>query len=230
MAEKFVLEATHRDVVGKKVKHLRKDGKLPAVVYGHGVEPTPITLDQRKAADILHDASSSTLITLFVDDEEYVVLARDQQKSILLRELLHVDFQALALDEKVRAFVELVLSDDESLAVEEHGALLVAGLDALEIECMPRELPEQIVVDVSALEKIGDTVLVRDLDLPEGINVLDDPSTMLVVATPPSEILVEETEEEEELLDLELGLEEPEVIEKGKTEEEEEFEPEETEE
>jgi len=230
MAEKFVLEASHRDVVGKKVKHLRKEGKLPAVVYGHAVEPTPITLDQREAADILRDASSSTLITLFVDDEEYVVLARDQQKSILLRELLHVDFQALALDEKVRAFVELVLSDDESLAVEEHGALLVSGLDALEIECMPRELPEQIVVDVSALKKIGDTVLVRDLDLPESINILDDPSTMLVVATPPSEILVEETEEEEELLDLELGLEEPEVIEKGKTEEEEEFEPEETEE
>ncbi len=230
MTEKYVLEASRRDVVGKKVKHLRQEGKLPAVVYGHDIEPTPIVVDQREAADLLSEVSSSTLVTLMVDGEEYVVLTREQQKSIMKRKLLHVDFQALALDEKVRAFVKLVLSDDPSPAVEEQGALLVSGLDALEIECMPRELPEELVVDVSVLEKIGETVLVRDLDLPESITVLDDPSTMLVVATPPSEILVEETEEEEELLELELGLEEPEVIEKGKTEEEEEFvEPEETE-
>ncbi|MEA3352094.1 MAG: 50S ribosomal protein L25 [Chloroflexota bacterium] len=220
MTKDFVLEASVRDIIGKKVKLLRREGKLPAVIYGYDVAPTPIVLDTLETEQVLKEGSTSTLVTLNVDGNDYIVLVRDQQKSIINRDLLHVDFQAINLEEKVRAQVDIVLSSQDAPAVEEHGALLVTGLDTLEIECMPQELPEEIVVDVSVLENIGDTVIVRDLDLPENITLLDDPTTMLVVATPPSEIIVEEEEEEEELLDLELGLEEPEVIEKGKTEEE----------
>lgn len=224
MAEKKTLMAEQRQVVGKQVKTLRAEGKLPGVIYGHNVEPTPITLDERDASNLLRKTSLSTLLTVYLDGEEYAVLVRETQKGILDRRLLHVDFQAIDMDEIVRAHVEINLSSDESPAVQEFGALLVSGLDALEIECLPNELPENIEIDVSGLEKkIGDTILVRDLDLPEGITILDDPDTMLVVATPPSEILVEEEEEEEEeLLEVELGMEEPEVIEKGKVEDEEE--------
>jgi len=102
MSENIVLEATRRDVIGKKVKQLRRDGKLPAVVYGHEVEPTPIVLNLLETSRILREVGSSTLLTLKVDKEEYSVLVRDFQRGILSREYTHLDFLALDLTQTVR--------------------------------------------------------------------------------------------------------------------------------
>jgi large subunit ribosomal protein L25 len=135
---------------------------------------------------------------------------------------LHLDFLALNLKEKVRTNVSIKLIG-ESPAIEEYGAVLMTGLSEIEVEALPADLIDSIELDVSILEKIGDSINVNDLVMPKGIECLVETNDMLVVATAP--VLIEEEEEElEEGLEGEEGLEEgaePEVIEKGKGEDEE---------
>jgi large subunit ribosomal protein L25 len=206
--EKIVIKANRREVIGKQVKALRREGKLPAVIYGHGVEPTAITLDARESNKVLSGVGASTLITIDLEGEEYAVLVRDRQNHVLRRHLLHVDFQALSMTETVRASVALILGEEEAPAVKAYGAMIITGVESLEIECLPTDLVDRIVVDVTSLESIGDSILVKDLPMPDGISILDDPETMVVVATAP---IAEEVEEVEEDLELEEGVE-PEVI------------------
>ena len=220
MSEQIVLEASKREVVGKQVKQLRKEDKLPAVVYGHGIEPTPISLELRETAKILRSVGSSTFITLNVEGDEHSVLVRETQKGIICRQYLHVDFQVIAMDQLVRAQVQLVFNTDDVPAAREFGAMIVTGLDALDIESLPKDLPEQIDIDATILENIGDNIMVRDLDLPETLTVYDDPETMIVAAVAPTAVVEEEEVVDEELLEMEPGEGEPEVIEKGKAEDE----------
>jgi len=218
--EKIVLNASRREVVGKKVKILRREGKLPAVLFGHGIESTPILLDQTETTKILASVGSSTLITMNLEGKDHTVLVRERQRDILLRTLLHVDFQAVSMTETVRAQVPIHIGDEEVPAVASYGAIINTGLDVLEIECLPQDLPDRITVDISGLMEIGDSILVSDIPLPEGILVLDDPEALIVVVSSPIAEEVEEVVEEEELLDEEA---EPEVIDKGRLEEEEEL-------
>ena len=215
--EKIVLVATRREVIGKKVKNLRREGKLPAVLFGHGIESTPIVLDLKGTTKILSSVGSSTLVTVDLEGAEHAVLVRERQRDILYRTLLHVDFQAVSMTETVRAQVPIHIGDEEAPAVESYGAMINTGLDVLEIECLPQDLPDRINIDVSSLFEIGDSILVSDIELPEGILVLDDPDGLIVVA---SSAIAEEEEEvvEEEVIDEDA---EPEVIDKGKAEEEE---------
>ena len=189
---------------------------MPAVIYGHGVEPTPIVLDFKASSRTLAQAEASTLITIQLGGEEYTTLVREKQWDYIRRELLHVDFQAVSMTETVRAQVAISLLDTDVPAVETYGAILNIGLDVLEIECLPQDLPDRIEIDLSGLTEIGDSILVQDLPLPAGVVALDDPETLVVVVSTP---IAEEEEEVEEV--LEEGAE-PEVIDKGRAEEDEE--------
>jgi large subunit ribosomal protein L25 len=214
--DRIILEAERRKVLGKKVKALRREGKLPAVIFGHKLETTPIVLDMRDASKILGSVGSSTLVTLKLDGVEHAALVRERQHEVIRRSLLHVDFQAVSLTETVRASVAVVLGDEEPAAVKDFGAMIIQGTESVEIECLPQDLPERIIVDISSLENIGDSILVKDLPKISGVEILDDPETMIVVATTLAEEVVEEEVED---LELEEGLE-PEVI--GESEEDEE--------
>ncbi len=215
--DKIVLKATRRKVTGKKVKVLRREGKLPALLYGHGLESTPIVLDMRDASRILNSVGSSTLISVDLEGEEHAALVRERQIDVIYRHLIHVDFQALSLTETTTAQVPLVLGEESAPAVKSYAAVLLMGMDQVEIECLPQDLPENIVVDVTSLESIGDSIQVKDLTPPEGVEILGDPQAMVVVAT------AQMGEEEEDEVEVEIvdGAE-PEVIEKGKAEEDEE--------
>lgn len=217
--EKIVLNAVRRDVIGKHVKTLRREGKLPAVLYGYGVESTPIVMDLLETTKALASIGSSTMVTVDLDGKMYNVLVRERQRDVILRTLLHVDFQTVSLTDTIRAQVSIVLGKEDAPAVTNFGALLIFGVEILEVEALPQDLPDRIVVDVSGLEMIGDSIRVEDLDLPKNVEVMGDLSAMVVVASAPA---IEE-EEEEEIEDAEgvvpvLG--EPDVIEKGKQEEE----------
>ncbi len=216
MSEEIVLNSKHRDVIGKQVKQLRREGLLPAVVYGYGVEATPIVLNLREMTRILKTTGMSTLFTLKVDDEQHNVLVREIQKGILSREITHIDFQAIAMNVVVRTQVQLVVLSDNVPAVNNFDAMLNIGVDSVEIECLPKNLPDQIEVDASSLENIGDSITVADLVLPEGVIVLDDPETMIVFA---SSQQTEELEDEVDEFGDEFGEDGPEVLEKGKGDE-----------
>ena len=215
--EKVVVQAEKRTVVGKQVKALRREGKLPAVIYGYGIDPISIVLDARSASRALAKASSSTLVTIELAGTQYPTLVREKQLDFIRNSLIHVDFMAVSMTEKLTASVGVHIVG-EAPAVKEFGAILVTGLTELEVECLANDLPERFTVDVSSLVEIGDGVYVRDVPAPANVEILSEPEEMIVIATA---MAAEEVEEEEEVLEVEEG-EEPEVIEKGKKEEDEE--------
>ena len=212
--EEVVFQANHREVIGKKVKVLRREGLLPAVVYGHNTEPIPITLDMRDATRTLDSISPSALVVLNIDGTKHYTLVRDKQRNPVRRSIIHVDFQAVSLTETVRADLNINIVG-EAPAVETYLAILVPSLEQLSIESLPTNLPDRIDVDISGLEEIGDSILVSDLVVPEGVDILNDPEDVVVVVIAPA---VEEEEVEEEEVELEEGAE-PEVLDRGKREE-----------
>jgi len=214
--EEIVLQASRRSVIGKQVNALRRSGQLPAVLYGRHVDSIPISLDMKEASRALDRISSSALIVIEVDGQRHYALVRERQRNPILGSFRHIDFQAVSLTEKVRANVSIRLVG-ESSAVENYFGILVTNMEQLEVECLPRALPEWIEVDVSSLVEIGDAIHVRDLVLAQGVDVLEDPDAIIVVITPP----VAEEIVTEEVVEAVAGVE-PEVIERGKREVEEE--------
>lgn len=218
--DRINLKAIKRNITGKKVKRLRNEGKLPAVIYGYNIEATPIALDLRDATSVLNNLSVSTIINIELDGKEHSALVREKQRDYIKGSLIHVDFQAVSLTEKIRTNVIIELIGD-SPAVKESNALIVKGIDEVEVESLPKDLPERITVDISILKKIGDAIYLKDLPIPANVEFLTDPEELVAVTSAVKEE-VEEVEEEVEEIELEEELEEPEVIEHGKKEEEQE--------
>jgi large subunit ribosomal protein L25 len=215
--EKVVLKATPRTSTGRHVRALRRTGQLPAVLYGHNVEPIIISMDAREATKVLGKLSSSSLISIDLDGKEYPSLVREKQMNYIKRNLIHVDFQVVSLTEKIRANVGIVLTGN-SAAVKDFNAMLINGLNELEVEAFPQDLPERVVVDISSLVKIGDGIHVRDIFLSDKVTILNAADEMVILATAPAKEEVEEVVTPEEV--VVEGAAEPEVIEKGKKEEE----------
>ncbi len=194
--ERVVLKASRRDVTGKKVGALRRAGKLPGVLYGHGIGSTPIMLDAHETWLKLSGLTSSTLVTLDLDGRQYLTLLRDRQRDCIRNRLLHLDFQALSRSEKIRTKVGIEITG-ESPAVRDSDATLAQGLTELEVESLPQDLPERITVDISGLAKAGDSIRVCDLSLSDKLTVLNDPGTMIVSVVGGKREVVGETAAEE---------------------------------
>ena len=214
--ERVVLKATKRDVTGKQVKALRREGQLPAVIYGRHVEPIKIMMEAHMAALALAKLTSSSLVMIDVDGTEYPALVREKQRNYIKNTLLHVDFLAVNLKEKIRTQVRIEITG-LSLAVKDFNAVLVNHLNRLEVECLPTDLPERIVVSLDALKQVGDAIHVRDIAAIDNVRFLDDPDEMIIVAT-----YAKEEEEAAPVAAAAEVTEEVAVIEKGKKEEEEE--------
>jgi large subunit ribosomal protein L25 len=180
--EKVALKATRREVLGKKVGALRRAGKLPAVMYGHGIKSTPVMLDDREATLRLSHLTSSSLVMVELDGIEYPALVRQKQRDYLKNVLLHVDFQVISMTEKVTTKVGIELTGTAP-AVKEFSAVIVTVLSELEIECMPQDLPARVVIDISGLAEVGAGIHVRDVVISDRVKILDDPDEMIVVAS-----------------------------------------------
>jgi len=182
--EKVVLKANKRDITGKHVKAMRRAGQLPAVIYGRHVQPIAISLEAHTASLVLAKLTSSSLVTLDVDGTEFTAIVRERQRNYIKGVLTHIDFLALDLTEKIRTKVRLTYVG-VSPAVKDYSAVLVHRLDALEVECLPADLPERITVDISSLKEIGNSIHVREIVVPnaERILVLDDGDEIAIIAT-----------------------------------------------
>jgi large subunit ribosomal protein L25 len=212
--EEILLEAEHRDVIGKQVKALRRQGKLPGILYGRGIQPTPILMDLRSISRTLGQLGPSALVTVVLAGEKHLALVREKQRDFIRGTLKHVDFQVVSMLEKLHTNVAIEIVG-VAPAVKDFNGVLVEGLTEFEVECFPQDLPSKITVDISNLKRIGDSVSVRDLVMPPNVIALEDPDELLVIVTAQAadEEAIEEVEEAEEA--------EPEVVEKGKLEEEE---------
>ena len=215
--EEVILKADRRNVLGKQVSAIRRQGRLPAVIYGHYIDPISIELDLRDASKSLTGLAPSTLVTVEVEGTPHKALVREKQRNKITGILLHVDFLAVSMKEKLRSqvYIEIV---GVSPALKDFNGVLVTGTGEVEVECLPQDLPERIVVDVSKLLRIGDGVYIRNLNIPEGVRVLDEPDTLVALITAQA---AEEEEAAAAPVVEEALTTEPEVIEHGKKEEEE---------
>ncbi len=212
----MVLNAKQRTVIGKQVRALRREGLLPAVLYGTGIEPISLELELFEASKVLSKMGSSTLVSLKVGRQTHQVLVREIQRDVIRRDIKHVDFLKVAMDVVIRASVPVELVG-EALAVSELGGVLVSGLAVVEVEALPSDLPDRMVVDLELLVEIEDTITVSDLSFGEGVEVLTSMDEVLARVIYQVEEEIEEEEVEEEFLDEEGA----EVIDEDKEEEEE---------
>ncbi len=201
--EQLKLQATPRTVIGKQVKQLRREGLLPGIIYGRSIEPLAVQFDAREARSIAGQAGSSSLISVYVAGTPipYSVIIRDVQWNYLKRVLIHLDLQALSMTEKVRIRISINLVG-AAAAVEELGGVLLHLVNEIDVECLPSALVPAIDVDISELTQIGDSISVKDIVVPEGIEILTDAEETVVQIS----AVIEEVEEVEELaVELEAG-------------------------
>lgn len=223
MTEQIVIEAQKRTVKGKKVGALRRQGILPGIIYGkigkEQIDPIAIQLDLHEVSQTIKKLTASSLVTIDVDGETYPAILREVQRDIIYGTLRHVDFMAVSLSETLQTAVPVELIGQAPAEIN-MAAVVVTGISELEIECLPQDLPERIEVDATVLVDIDSVIYVKDLDLPENISVLTDPDELIAGVTYVTIEEEEEEEEEAELAELLEGEVEPEVIEKGKKEDE----------
>lgn len=214
MAE-VTLEVTRREVTGKEVaKKLRRDGKIPAVVYGGHREPVAITVDRKSVSELIqkseHGMRSVFLLKMADSDQQRHAMIKDLTINPISRKMTHIDFVRVVMDELVRTTVPVRIVGT-AIGVKE-GGLLDFQVRDLHVECLPNVIPDSIDVDVTALAH-HDYVRVKDLKLPEGVKVLDDPERVVVGVTHAKVEAVE-------VVAAEPAVAEPEVVKKGKPDEE----------
>lgn len=219
MADRINIVAEPRSVTGKQVKRLRKEGLVPAVVYGQQ-DPVNVQLERNALRRALREAGSTQLLELDLEGKKFTVLAREIQQHVTRGDVLHVDFLEVDLKVTIRAEAELVPINQAAPSTEGEGVATMA-LRSVEIEALPDALVSEIEVDLSMIETINDVIYVSDVTPPEGVTLVTDPET--VVAR--FEIVTEEPEEEEEEEMFMPAADAVEVI--GEEEEEEVFEEEE---
>ncbi len=211
------LNAERRTITGKKVKRLRRQGLVPGIVYGGGIEAAmPIQVDRRELIKTLQVAGTTNIVQLNVDGQNgsLATLVREVQRDAISHEIIHVDFQAVRMDEPIRVDVPVHIVG-EAPPVKRGEAIVTQLIETIDLEALPSELPHEIVVDVSTLEEIGDLLTVGDLPIPSGAKVYTDLDVPVVVLQP---LGVEEVEEEE----VAAEEAEPEVVAAAEKEEEEE--------
>ena len=213
MAKQVKLKAERRTTTGRSAaRKLKARGIVPAVIYGPKHQPQPLQVSERDIAAMLsHASGENILVELEIDGDQSgrLALVKEIQHSPVRGDVLHIDFHAVSMDERIHAEVPLE-SVGIANGVKNFGGLLEQSLRTLAIECLPRDLPDRIVVDVSALE-IGDSIHVRELQLPSGVTTRVPPDlTAFSVVTPAAE---------EEPVAVEAAVE-PEVITEKKAESE----------
>ena len=187
MAKAIQIKAQPRNVSGTvEAKKARKAGLVPAVIYGrHMGKPQNLQLDARALKAALGKTTGEhVLVDLeIVGGDKTLALIQDVQHHTLKRHIMHVDFHALRADEKMHTTVPVVTFGEAS-GVKNLGGILEQLLRSIEVECLPKDLPDSIVVDVTALE-IGDAIHIKDLPLPAGVTALGNPDiSVLHIAAP----------------------------------------------
>ena len=175
------LQVQKREILGKKVKILRKQGFVPAELYGANVENAHLVLPVKDFMKAYKEAGESTIVSLAFADKKIPVLIQDVVFSPLSQEVEHVDFLAVKMDEKIRTEVPLEFIN-EAPAVKEKNAILVKVTQELEVEAFPADLPRSIKVDLAKLIDIDTSIYVKDLEVSDKVKILVDGETVVASA------------------------------------------------
>lgn len=196
--ETLSLEADKRDITGKKVRFLRRNGKTPANLYGPKTESIAIQTDTKKLEQVLTKAGGTDLISLSIGKDKPVkVLVRGVQREPLTNELLHVDFYKVDLTKKIEADVPIHFHG-EAPALKLGNVSVIHMLDELRVEALPDHIPHRIEIDLSMLQEIDQAITVKDIKLASDIIILNDPEQIIVKAIEAKAEVVEEAPAAEE--------------------------------
>jgi len=205
-------EAEPRDILGKKVKNLRENGIIPANIYGKGIDSMPVQMSYSKVKTMLNSEGINGYIELDINGEKSsrAVIIRDVTRHPISRDVEHIDFNQVDQSTKIQANIPIVIID-EAPAVTENKAVLLNGIDSLQISALPGSLPKSIEVSVAGLMEFDDAVFVSDIQIDNSIDVLSPLDALVVKASAPR-IAEEETVTEDELAEGEEGVESDESV------------------
>jgi len=194
MAIQFQIKAEDRS---GPVATARNNGKIPAVLYGHGVKPQNIEVDNKLFTKVYNAAGSTSLVNVSLADKEHTVLIREIQFHPVKSNILHIDFYQVRMDQEIHAEVSLNFTG-EAPAVKDLSGVLVRNLDKISVKALPNDLPHDIEIDISILKDFDKVIHISDLDLPKGVEIMNDPEEVITLVQAPR------TEEEIEALEEEI--------------------------
>ncbi|MDQ3098349.1 MAG: 50S ribosomal protein L25 [bacterium] len=188
MPAKQVIHATKRDVFGKQLNSHRAKGRVPANLYSKDIESIAIWLDTKELRTILKEVSESTLLELALEGENKTrpVILRHVEENMFKPQVIHVDVQQVNLKEKMVINIAVEIIGESQLVLDGIG-LLETPIAEIEVEALPADLPESFIVDISVLTELGQHILVKDLTVPHGVEVLTDSEAILALITEPSQ-------------------------------------------
>lgn len=201
------LSAEKRTITGKAVARLRRDGIIPIVVYGGNVEGAlTLQVNERELQRVLHRAGTGTVIDLEVEETSYPVLARSVDRHPTRHDIRHADFLAVRLDQPIEAQVRLILVGGSTL-VDNNEAILMQSQDTVTVRALPDQLPQNLELDISSLEEIGQQLTLGDVPVADGVTLVGDKEAVVAALAAPTRPVEEEVVEEgEEGLDeIEYG-------------------------
>lgn len=219
--DKLELKVANRDILGKKVKHLRRQGITPVHVFGHGIESLALQCDARELERVLGQAGQTRLINLKLAKEKKprTVVVREFDRDWRKGGLLHVDFYQVKMEEKIRVEVPVVLLG-EAPALKSREHMLDHELGTFTVECLPAKIPSSIEVDISSLTELDQTIRVKDIALDKDISVLNNPDLVVAkISLRTVEKVEEKVAEEEVAAEAEAAEEEAEAAKEGESEE-----------
>ncbi len=220
MSEDITLTLEKREVLGKAVKHLRREGKVPAVIHDHGKESLHVMAPYLEVVKAYQIAGKHHPVSLKVGSIEHLALIKDVDFDPKKHQLRHVVFNAINQNEAVEAEVPIMIIGD--IPAEMANLMVLKTLDHVTVEALPKDLPDELIIEGSRLAEIGDRVTVADLGIPDGVTIKDDPEQMIAVVEEPriqeEEPEVEEETEGEEGASVEAGEESAEAADDSKKE------------
>ncbi len=202
----FNLKAQKREILGKQVKQLRKEGFIPAIVYGHKFKNIPLKINLDNFLGIFREAGESTIIKLEIEgNKTYDVLIHDVLRDPISEKILHIDFYRIKADEAITTEIALIL-ENTSPAVKDLGGILITNLRSIRVKALSKDLPHDIKVDISLLKNFNDHIKVSDLPISGKVEVLTEPKDIIVLVKAPRtqaeiEALDEEVKEDVEQIE-----------------------------
>lgn len=176
MGEKLQLKLTERELHGKKVAKLRKDGIVPAVVYGPGIDPISVQVEDGVVTKLIRQAGKHTPVHLEIGSKKKIAMIKDVDRDPVKGIVRHVSFHAVKASDPVTAEVPIRLTGEGESEAEKNGLIVLQNLEKIEVKALPMDLPDAVEVSVLELKEPGDKITLADATLPEGVEFVEHES------------------------------------------------------
>lgn len=189
--DKIAIELQEREVLRKRLALLRKQGLVPAVIHDHGSDSIHVMGDYMQLTKVFQSAGKHHPVELKVAGKQHLAMIKDVDFEPAKHRLRHIVFQAIKQNEEVEAEVPVVFKEDAEIPAEKVSLMVLKQLDHVQIKALPKDLPDELVVDPSTLAEVGDSLTVADLVVPTGVTILTEPETQIAMVEMPKDQIAE---------------------------------------